>query len=1076
MTDLSTIVSTLLPTEYASENETAVAFIEAYYEWLEQNESLKPEDLSSYDDIDTTLDEFVFFFKKKYLADIPTGIADVRNFIKNNSSFYETKGTTKSIQLLLKLLYNVESTVYKPGDDIFTLSSGEWHEPVYLEVTHSPLNTSFVNKMVYGISSNASAIVESIATRTINGVKFDVLYLSNVKGEFEHNERITNNSNELFSSSLVIGSLNQITVVDGGSNNSVGDVVDIISRTGKQAKGQIKTIENGTGRITFDVKYGGYGYTANAVPVISTKIFTTNTVSGSGFERFETIVQPLASVSYISANAIPSVGSNVVGYTTGSLITQAEGTVVSVTSSNSSAGSITIQVNTGDFRFADRLRTSSNTLSAVITGTTEVSAYANVAGFENNLLGVFDVTNSFLIANTPTFVRGLRSNTVAQLIDQKTGSGATFSVSKINNTETVYINTDFIDSSSTGNTVLLDVFLDGRNSGEGEVVDVLIGKSYTLTNTSGTLEANTIVWQTDANGTYTSWGYCGVSNSSTAVLFETHNTFDTALAITSNTGSANISSPVLMGGSGYSNTANVVFQGGGPKITTISVVDGGSGYSNGQHVLSSSGANVSATIITNSSGTITSCMLLDGGKLFTEFPTLTVANTSGTGANLVPVMTVTNPASATVVTDGSGAIVSFDVDTNSGYFNTPALSVEGGTGGYFYPLMNYGFGLQKLPSSTIDNIINSVLTFDYKTIGSIEYISKINPGINYNQSPFISVIEPVINGLQQHDYQIPIENTQGAFIDGEPVYQDLTISVADLTFNTLTGNTTFEIGEQVSQGNTTGIVEYVDSSRIKLSQVAGGTFVSSSNTETYIVGNISNASANVANVYSNSIPIFAKGVVKTSNTSNMFVQRLSLLNSFRANTTIIGTRSSATAKAIAVYQDASSGTAGNNAIVTGTVSSASGIAKTIDIINSGFNYRDAELVDVVNPNTNYVFTGIAKLLRQGRGEGFWRNTNGFLSSNKYLHDGYYYQTYSYEVQTSKSLDVYADVLRKLVHVAGTQMFGKTIIASSSKYTPTLETSILVSDVVWPPGGYLWLVDEAGNYLVGTNGEWLYVPA
>lgn len=58
--------------------------------------------------------------------------------------------------------------------------------------------------------------------------------------------------------------------------------------------------------------------------------------------------------------------------------------------------------------------------------------------------------------------------------------------------------------------------------------------------------------------------------------------------------------------------------------------------------------------------------------------------------------------------------------------------------------------------------------------------------------------------------------------------------------------------------------------------------------------------------------------------------------------------------------------------------------------------------------------------------GKWLNTDGFISSDKYIQDNNYYQEYSYEIQSSKSLLEYQDVVRRLVHPAGTKLFGKVV--------------------------------------------------
>ena len=80
---LSKLVSEQLPEFIKGDHTTLVAFIEAYYEYLEQNQ--KPiemnRNLRLYNDIDMTLDSFVDYFKKNYLVDIPdTILADKRTF------------------------------------------------------------------------------------------------------------------------------------------------------------------------------------------------------------------------------------------------------------------------------------------------------------------------------------------------------------------------------------------------------------------------------------------------------------------------------------------------------------------------------------------------------------------------------------------------------------------------------------------------------------------------------------------------------------------------------------------------------------------------------------------------------------------------------------------------------------------------------------------------------------------------------------------------------------------------------------------------------------------------------------
>lgn len=74
-------------------------------------------------------------------------------------------------------------------------------------------------------------------------------------------------------------------------------------------------------------------------------------------------------------------------------------------------------------------------------------------------------------------------------------------------------------------------------------------------------------------------------------------------------------------------------------------------------------------------------------------------------------------------------------------------------------------------------------------------------------------------------------------------------------------------------------------------------------------------------------------------------------------------------------------------------------------------------------NPVYETTGIVKKRGIGRKKGYWTTTRGFLNSDKYLHDSYYYQDFSYELQSKVALEKYKSILKDTFHISGTEMFG-----------------------------------------------------
>jgi hypothetical protein len=134
---VSAILSEQLPEFIQSDHTTFVAFIEAYYQWLEVegNAIERTRNVRLYNDIDKTVDAFVSYFKKNYLVDIPDNIInDKRLFLKRVKDFYQSKGTDKSLILLFRMLFNEEVEVYYPKNDMLRVSAGNFTSDIILNI------------------------------------------------------------------------------------------------------------------------------------------------------------------------------------------------------------------------------------------------------------------------------------------------------------------------------------------------------------------------------------------------------------------------------------------------------------------------------------------------------------------------------------------------------------------------------------------------------------------------------------------------------------------------------------------------------------------------------------------------------------------------------------------------------------------------------------------------------------------------------------------------------------------------------------------------------------------------------
>ena len=133
---ISSVLTDQLPEFVKSDHPTFTAFMEAYYEWLEQNGNAVEftRNAKLYNDIDTTVDAFVAFFKKNYLVDLPDNIVnDKRTLLKHIKEFYQSKGTDKALILLFRMLFNEEVSVYYPKNDMLRVSAGQFTSDIIMK-------------------------------------------------------------------------------------------------------------------------------------------------------------------------------------------------------------------------------------------------------------------------------------------------------------------------------------------------------------------------------------------------------------------------------------------------------------------------------------------------------------------------------------------------------------------------------------------------------------------------------------------------------------------------------------------------------------------------------------------------------------------------------------------------------------------------------------------------------------------------------------------------------------------------------------------------------------------------------
>jgi len=284
---ISNLINSQVPFFVRNDHQNFVRFLEAYYEFLEQNGGLvdRSKNLRSYQDIDRSLGDFEQQLYNTYLKLIPNNvIVDKRLLLKNVKDFYQSRGSEKSIRFLLNILYGDESVeFYYPKKDVLRASDGKWYVQRSLRLSNLQVNgvantsllglNKFVNRSIRGNTSNATATVDRIDRFFEKGTRVDELSIINILGDFVNGEQIFSVFDDEggikpVTANVFGTSLGSIIVTNGGSNYLIGQHPTVESDTGTGANVRIDRVS--TGNIAFiAVTEGGAGYQNNIYTLIT---------------------------------------------------------------------------------------------------------------------------------------------------------------------------------------------------------------------------------------------------------------------------------------------------------------------------------------------------------------------------------------------------------------------------------------------------------------------------------------------------------------------------------------------------------------------------------------------------------------------------------------------------------------------------------------------------------------------------------------------------------------------------------------------------------------------------------------
>lgn len=392
---ISTLVSSQLPFFVRNDHENFVAFLEAYYEWMEQTQGVVNVAKSMKDqlDLDRT-DIFAQQFYDNFLPLIPQNVLVDKNLlVKNIKDFYKSRGTEKSVRFLMRILFNDEVEFYYPKKDILRASDGKWFvensvkiSDVYINgVLDNRIQTAnlLVSRRIIGLTSGAAATVEKLDTYYESGVLVRELKISQQTKEFSSGEYISatylENGNEItIEATLFAGGISSVKIVSPGEGYQVGETVTI---TGDGSGAVVIVSAVSTGSLSgIGVINGGSGFQNNSQVLVSGG-------GGSGANGIVNLVVDDGSIHPNSYNIV----SSTISLESSSLLNKASYTNLNsrnVNSTIASAMNYFTYANTGPIGSISLTNLGSN-----YTGTPTFSIVANTRVRALGILGRMQIVN-----------------------------------------------------------------------------------------------------------------------------------------------------------------------------------------------------------------------------------------------------------------------------------------------------------------------------------------------------------------------------------------------------------------------------------------------------------------------------------------------------------------------------------------------------------------------------------------------------------------------------------------------------------------------------------------------------------
>lgn len=263
---LSQLVGSQLPEFIQNDYPTFIAFIEAYYRFIEQDQGAFEllQNARSYNDVDSTIPSFIQYFLSTYAKQIPASVlADKKVLVKKIKDLYESKGSDLSFKLLFRIMFDSDVSVRYPYENVLRASDGKWQQKISLRLeTVSGDRSNLENKTLRYVSGSVLYNTQIEKTKILTSTLIEVFLNPNqIAPSYSINDNV-----EVYNDGTLIfvGKIKPTTVgynvVVAGTDFKVGQIFTLNYAGGVGTLIKITGVNTNGGITSLQFINYGYGY------------------------------------------------------------------------------------------------------------------------------------------------------------------------------------------------------------------------------------------------------------------------------------------------------------------------------------------------------------------------------------------------------------------------------------------------------------------------------------------------------------------------------------------------------------------------------------------------------------------------------------------------------------------------------------------------------------------------------------------------------------------------------------------------------------------------------------------------